>query len=292
MRTAGYGIWPALLALMLWFGPGVFPAGAAAPEQLVAVKGELPRNGRIVIRSGLAWMSEDDPLFSLVAKSLAQELEERGLAVAAAEPSVPAVLPREAERMKIEPVPKSKGVRRRIMSVAEAVSRMKAMQLAREGRLPQSRFATGDTGAPGSARNVPPASDPGTSLSRQEMARFALSQEDGDPELRGQITVPGRVPAEVRSHDPAVADYALVVRFAMLWPASGIPDSTGPSEAHSGLAVGWHLLEMDCYDLAPARNGKAALPRIQNAAVQRVAFGPYLRGTLPRMASDAVAESR
>lgn len=289
---AGNGLWAALLAVMLWLGPGVLPAGAAVPEQLVSAKGELPRTGRIVIRSGLAWMREDDPLFVLVARALAGELEERGLAVAVVEPSVPAPLPPDAERLKTAPVPKSKGVRRRIMSVAEAVSRMKAMQLAREGRLPQSRFSTGDTGTSGASRSAPPANGSGTALSRQEMARFALSQEEGDPELRGQITVPGRVPGEVRSHDPAVAEYALVVRFAMLWPASGIPDSTGPSEAHGGLAVGWHLLEMDCYDLAPAREGKAAFSRILAVAVQRVAFGPYLRGTLPRMARDAVTGRR
>jgi hypothetical protein len=271
-----------------------FPACAASGEQMVAAQGRLPQSGRVVIRSGLAWMAEDDPLFAMVARALARELETRGLAVVATPPSAPAPLPEGTARLKDSPLPRSKGVRRRIMSVAEAVSRMKAMQLAREGRLPRSEFTTADIrpSARPSSRKATSGNSGQPALTHPEMIRFALSQLEGEPELPGRITVPGRMPDEVGSFDPASADYALVVRFAMLWPASGIPDSEAPSESSSGLAMGWHLLEMDCYDLVPARARTGRPARIWSVAVQRVAFGAYLRGTLPRMARDAVLEAR
>ncbi|MCC8193097.1 MAG: hypothetical protein LIP28_00405 [Deltaproteobacteria bacterium] len=258
-------------------GPRAAQAAEPPAGQLVAVKGALPLSGRVVIRSGLAWMDEDDPLFTAVARSLGAALIRRGLAVVTAEPSREAPLPKGTEAVRNAPVPKHMGAPRRIMSVAEAVSRMKAMQLAREGRLPQATFQGADPG--NGAR--------GPNLTHQELIRFALSQEEGEPELRGQVTVPGRLPDEVRASDPARADYALTVRFAMLWPGPGIPDEQRTRNSNSGLAVGWHLLELSCYDLAPAREGKE--PRlVWDAVVQRVTFGMYLRGTLPAMARDAV----
>ncbi|CAK7054472.1 MAG: hypothetical protein DELT_01152 [Desulfovibrio sp.] len=258
-------------------GPAAFAASVTPVEQLVSAKGELPRSGRVVIRSGLAWMSEDDPLFTSVARVLGEAFIRRGLVVVAAAPSDDAPFPAGTETVRNAAIPKHQGAPARPMSIAEAVARMRAMQLAREGRLPQAKFK--------GAKSVPSSGQP--HLTRQEMIRFALSQEEGEPELRGHVTIPGRVPEEVRASDHAVADYAVVVRFAMLWPGSGIPDEPPQINTRSGLAVGWHLLELACYDLTPARNGKG-LKRVWNATVQRVAFGAYLRGTLPRMAIEAV----
>lgn len=271
-----------VLAALACLQGGVSPALAANPpvEQLVAVTGALPGGGRVVIRSGLAWLVEDDPLFSAVARSLAEALIGRGLAVVETEPSAEAPLPQGSEAIRNALVPKHKGKPRRVMSVAEAIARMKAMQLAREGRLPQAAFGGAKKG---SGTRLP-------SLSHQELIRFALSQEEGEPELGGHVSVPGRLPAEILASDPAIADYAVTVRFAMLWPGSGIPDEPQTMNSNSGLAVGWHLLELVCYDLAPARQGKPPA-RLWSAVVQRVAFGMYLRGTLPRMARDAVQDS-
>lgn len=251
-------------------------------EQLVVTKGKLPETGRVVIRSELGWLREDAPLFASVARGVREELSERGLTVVSASPSESAPPPEGIESVRGVRVPEHKGGPRRIMSVAEAISRMKAMQLAREGRLPQATFEGGAAGVrKSSGSSVLPL------LTPQEMIRFALSQEEGRPELRGHVTIPGRLPEELRSGDANVADYAVTVRFSMLWPASSVPDSsTVPNTGH-GLAVGWHLLEMACYDLVPVREGRAPR-RIWNATVQRVAFGTYLGGTLPRMARDAV----
>lgn len=279
---AGRRMFFTVLVVLACLQGGVSPSPAADPpvEQLVAVTGELPSGGRVVIRSGLAWLVEDDPLFSAVARSLVEALIGRGMVVVETEPSLEAPLPKGAEAIRNAPVPKHKGKPRRIMSVAEAVARMKAMQLAREGRLPQAAFGGAEKG---NGMRLP-------SLSHQEQIRFALSQEEGEPELGGHVSVPGRLPDEVLASDPAIADYVLTVRFAMLWPGSGIPDEPQTMNSNSGLAVGWHLLELVCYDLAPARKGKPPA-RLWAAVVQRVAFGMYLRGTLPRMARDAVQDS-
>lgn len=270
---------PAVLLLCCLCVPGARAAGNA--EQLLVTKGTLPPSGRIVIRSGFNWLLEDDSLFVPVAREVGEELEERGLTVVETAPSLPAEPPRGIDAVRNKAVPENKGAPRRIMSVAEAISRMKAMQLAREGRLPKANFKGGSAKVRQPRNGLPP-------MTQQEMIRFAISQEDGLPELRGQVTIPGRLPEEVRTADPAVADYALTVRFAVLWPASGIPDSPGTPNSSSGLAVGWHLVEMECYALAPVREGKKP-ERVWSATVQRVAFGAYIRGTAPRMACDAVA---
>ena len=265
------------------FASGLGEAGAAVGpvEQIVSSKGALPRTGRVVIRSGLSWMAEDDPLFTLVARSLAVSLIQRGLALVDVPPSSDAPLPAGTEAVRGATVPKHKGRgSRRLMSITEATARMKAMQLVREGRSPQTKFGGTKSGM---TSEIP-------RPTREEMIRFALSQESGEPELRGHVTIPGREPDEVRLNDQAVADYVMVVRFAMLWPASTNPDNPPNVYDHSGLAAGWHLLELGCYDLAPARQGKEP-KRVWEATVQRVAFGSYLRGTLPKMAQSAVEQA-
>ncbi|MDL2209660.1 hypothetical protein LJC26_02510 [Desulfovibrio sp. OttesenSCG-928-O18] len=286
---------PALLFLLLFFQS----AAIAAPvQQLVVRKGKLPETGRIVLRSGLAWTPESDELFETLSRSLDRELAEDGLVLVATEPSRLEPLPAGIESVRNVPVPRAKGGRQRRMSLVEAASRMQAMQLAREGKLPQTRFGSGaaivngakpkagGTGSGAQAGRTKQSAFP--PLSRQEMIRFALSQESGLPELRGQYSIPGRVPAEIRETDPAQADYALVVRYCQLLPAGSVPSGREQGSMAQGLATGWHLLELACYDLAPARNGKA--PReIWSATVQRVVHSAPLRATLPGMARAAFA---
>ncbi len=276
----------AVVLACCWFS--VAAAAGPGDEELLVVTGKLPDAGRVVIRSGLSWMAEDAPLFATVGRALAGELEKRGLTFVAVPPSVLAPFPEGTDSVRGAPVPRSQGVRRRIMSIAEAIFRMKAMQLAREGKLPQARFGTLSQRA---TRSETPSSARLPSLTPRERIRFALSQEEGEPELSGHVTVPGRVPDEIATADPAVADYAVTVRFAMLWPGSGIPDEPPVAESRSGLAVGWHLLEMACYDLAPARAGRAP-ERVWSATAQRVAYGSYLKGILPRMVRDSVMKSK
>ena len=273
-----------VLAVLLLCASGQPALAKPEVDQLLVTKGTLPHSGRVVIRSGFGWLLEDDPLFASVARVVREELRERGVEVVSVPPSLPAPPLKGIELIRNAPVPEHKGAPRRVMSIAEAISRMRAMQLAREGRLPTASFKGG------SGKVARPKGTGLPLMTHQEMIRFALSQEEGQPELRGQVTIPGRLPEEAFSSDPAVADYVLTVRFSVLWPASGVPDAPKGPSGGVGLAVGWHLLEMACYDLAPARQGKPPV-RIWNATVQRVAFGTYIRGSIPRMARDAVEAS-
>ena len=256
-------------------------AFAAPAEQLVANTGMLPEKGRIAIRSGLAWLVEDTSIFAAAERALAEALLEQGLTVVDVLPSRLATFPANMDKIRNTPVPKRPGRSPRVMSLAEAGTRMKAMQLAREGKLPRTRFGRDKGTGTGVLLSA---------LTNAEMARFALSQEREKPELRGCITIPGRIPEEVRSSDLQNVDYIMLMRFAMLWPGAGIPDEPTTQNSDSGLAVGWHLLELVCYDLSPVRTG-GELRQIWKAYVQRVAFGAYLRGTLPAMARAAVAQT-
>ena len=219
----------------------------------------------------------------MVAEALGSALTGRGLKVVSVSSSVPEPLPKGTAAIKDAPIPKAKGGRQRVMSIAEAISRMRAMQLAREGRLPQARLGTGGgSTSAGSGFTLEAAA-----LSAPERTRFALSQLEGLPELRGQATIPDRVPDEIWEKDPAVADYAFVVRFVMLWPAAGRLEGVRPADTVSYLAIGWHLLQMECYDLG---RQKGKLASVWSATVQNVAFSSNLRWTLPRMARAAVEE--
>ena len=268
----------AVFVLALALVGGTREARAASAEQLVSYTGTLPHTGRVVIRSGLAWVAEDTPLFALVARALGDVLTERGLTVVATPPSRLAPYPPGMEAFRNRPVPPNPGRPPRIMSLHEASMRMKAMQLAREGRLPKTSFG-------GTKRDVGERPSP---LTGGALLRFALSQEKGLPELRGRITIPGRLPEELAASDAGLASYAVTLAYAMLWPGSGIPDEPLTLNSDSGLAVGWHVLEAACYDLAAPRQGGQP-KRVWSMTVQRVAFGAYVRGTLPKMVREGVA---
>lgn len=298
------------------------PAQSRSP-QFVDREGALPSHGRVVIRSGLAWMNEASPLFALVSKELAEDLTARGVTVVQAPLSRMEELPPGTAEVRTAKVPElpggGRGGRQRVMSVPEAAARMQAMHLSREGKLPRARFgnqtdvlkdfmgsATNAAGGNGTrkaapdagsaqpasttrqtrpASAVPPGQETGimlagVPLTKPELIRFALSQEAGHPALRGHADIPGRLPRELHELDPDVADYDLVVKFAMLWPGAR-------QKEQSALVAGWHLLLLDCYDLAPVRSGKKPR-RIWQATVQRVVSEPNLLFTLPEMADAAV----
>lgn len=273
----------ALGVLLLTVGAALPGHAASGGEMLVSTSGVLPTEGRIVVRSGLAWLTEENALFSAVGLALAEGLTERGLTPVPVEPSEKAPPPKGTEAVRNAPLPPNKGMRQRIMSVNEAASRMRAMQLAREGKLPQARLGGAGRNGQGKPRPQVPA------LTHPELIRFAISQEQTLPALRGHIAIPGRVPEEIRMTDPAIAEYALTAEFAMLWPAAGSPDTPEVSEPGRGLALGWHLLELVCYDLAPAKQGNPPA-RCWSATIQRVAYSANLWSSLPDMASAALNE--
>jgi hypothetical protein len=257
-------------------------------QQIVARNGTLPKYGRLIIRSGLAWMDETSQLFVLLTRELTQVLTAQGFDVIATSPSRLEKLPSGTEEMRNVKVPAAPGGggRRgqRVMSVPEAITRMNAMHLAREGRLPRLSHANAaSTARPTQAVRSGEEAGVlvmGVPLTKPELIRFALTQEAGHPALRGHADIPGRLPHELWETDPDKADYALVVKFAMLWPSAQQKDK-------SAIVAGWHLLSLDCYDLAPARSGKDPR-RVWNATVQRVVSDPNLPQTLPDMARAAL----
>ena len=271
----------AVCALGLSAPAGAMPAQGQNP-QIVARSGALPQHGRLIIRSGLAWMDETSLLFASLSRELSQDLTAKGFDIVETSPSRLEKLPPGTEGVRNAKVPElpGGGGRRgqRAMSVPEAVTRMNAMHLAREGRLPRLTPAK----APSTARNEQETGIllMGVPLTKPELIRFALTQEAGYPALRGHADIPGRLPHELRETDPDNADYALVVKFAMLWPAA-------QQKEKNALVAGWHLLFLDCYDLTPARSGKDPR-RVWNATVQRVVSDPDLYQTLPDMARAAL----
>jgi len=258
---------------------GALPAQNQDP-QIVSHHGALPRQGRLIIRSGLAWMDETSPLFAFLAHNLSQALTEKGFSIIATSPSRRENLPLGTEEVRNAHMPALPGGgrgRQRIMSMPEAIVRMHAMQLSREGRLPRLPAVK----APAALHPVQAAPDEkGLPLTKPELIRFALTQETGQPALHGQADIPGRLPHELWETDADKAEYALVVKFAMLWPAA-------EQKARSAIVAGWHLLLLDCYDLSTAKSGKN--PRlVWNATVQRVVFSPNLSLTLQDMARAAL----
>ena len=320
----------------------------------------------------------------VVQKELAPLLAKQGFTVVAVGPSTPApmpqtTLPPDADSLATP----DKTETRRAQTAEAADAQFKASELAREGKLPQLKLRSystpkRDADLPQSVRTITPP-DVTTAL-------FALSQQKGVPVLRGGVSIPGRLPDELKTSDPKAAEYAMVVRFAVVqplgmgsfrkplpvlaeqrgvlvaavggvgalgfgapaapssgrtnygtpggyvrgyegsspndfWhrdsdffsrdyqmnnsppspiatPPSGLSPSPGGtvramprggSRASGGMA-GWYLLEMDCYDLAPSREGKA--PKLLwQANTQRAETQTGLIAALPQMIQAVFANS-
>lgn len=320
----------------------------------------------------------------VVQKELAPLLTKQGLSLVSASPSILApmpqtTLPPDADALAAPDKPGT----RKDQTAEAADAQLKASELAREGKLPQLKLRgyttpKRDADLPQSVRSITPP-DVTTAL-------FALSQQKGVPVLRGGVGIPGRLPDELTTSDPKAAEYALVVRFAVIQPlgmssfrkplpflaeqqgvlvaaVGGVgalgfgapaapssgrtnygtpggyvrgyegsspsdfwhrdsdffsrdyqlnnsppsPIATPPSDLSSspGGAVrsmprgtpstgrgmaGWYLLEIDCYDLAPGREGKA--PKLLwQANVQCAETQTGLIAALPRMIQAAFANS-
>ncbi len=198
----------------------LFPLSACAasrktPEIQTHEGGSFPAEGRVTIRSGLSWLNEAAPVFAPLGKELAAQLKAKGMIVVevpttVSEPMPVTELPANADALS-SPAPRmAKGA----APASGASTRDRAAELAREGKLPQLKlreYATPhkDADLPQSVRSIAPPD--------AQRALFALSQQKGVPIVRTLAVIPGRAPPEL-THDAAVADYALVVRFALMEP--------------------------------------------------------------------------
>lgn len=200
-----------LLCLFLSACAARHEAGTPLLEQ----SGALPASGSITIRSGLAWMNEDAPLFKSLQPQLEALLQKRGLRIVAVTPS--ALEPSPSKPLQQEAV--EPDMRRNRISAASSTgvtddqARATAADLAGQGKLPQVKLRSytlpeDDRDLSPSVMAVKP-QDPRTVL-------FAHSQRSGVPLMRWNGPVPGRMPAEALSGDPAKADYVLIVRFSVV----------------------------------------------------------------------------
>lgn len=183
--------------------PGLLSACAAKQETALqaTASGTLPQSGTVAVRSGLAWMPENTPMFARFASSLTPMLTAHGLSPIRTAPSRSAPLP-----------PGFDG--------APA-----AASQADEGRRSRNEAARGNAGRvhlspytiPEHDADLPPSVLAVRGVDLRGIL-FAGSQLSGLPQWRGAPPLPGYMPAEVRSTDPQHADYALLCRFAVLRP--------------------------------------------------------------------------
>jgi hypothetical protein len=349
-------------------------------------QGELPSSGRVIIRSGLAWMDERAPLFVQLEQAMIPLLEQRGLTVAPAPASALQPMPQTLMDPAIAQAPIGSPGRPDPNAGDQDAAKAKAAELAQSGALPKARMErydapVRDADLPASVRAVVPM-DPSVAL-------FAISQRQGVPLMRRGGAIPGRLPKEMSATDPALADYVMVARFAVVrpmsarssrhdagmtaagtvagvaslgygspgsatWSASGgssygaspldyargyeagsprdpwnrqydmrardytwrnAPLSTAPPPADGygtlggagsegsarelplafrslpGSGTMGFALELECYSLAPVREGKAPV-RVWKSAVRQRADSPNLEAALPDMARHALGAKK
>lgn len=205
-----------LLCFVLLGVCGALPAGAGERAVQTRGFGELPVRGRVVIRTGLAWLGEKDPVFVSIANRLEQRLARRGLLVTPVGPSTLAPLPpmpkasSTARGSGVSSPQKSRAsLRGRDPAPAEPAMQEKAAELARSGKLPQVSLRgyaapKKDAELPASVRAVRPPD--------VQRRLEALSQIRGAP-VSATAAIPLRMPPEL-ADDAAKAEYAILIRFA------------------------------------------------------------------------------
>lgn len=215
--------WLTLLSLLALLA--AFPATAcAAPDDaLIRTSGTLPRHGRVVIRSGLAWMDENAALFHSLSLTLRRELSARGMTVidrpaSALEPMPQTPFPDKGDAASADPLLSVKN-----KDVTGDQGANKAAELGKDGKLPQLKLR--GYGTPDKDKDLP-ASVRAVTSPDVTRALFARSQRQGLPVTRS-FTIPGRLPKEL-TQDAAVADFAVIARFASVraWaaaPGGGTP---------------------------------------------------------------------
>lgn len=216
-----------LCALLL----GMPLASCAARQDLdSAVKGETPETGRVVVRSGLAWLDESAPVYQPLWAELRRVCADRGWTVVDVPPSRMEPLPENplpassggAGSLPDESIytPAQTGARQyradgRPEAGEDLRTQARAAELAKAGKLPATRLQS--YASPAKDAELPPSV---MAVAPPDFATYlySLSQLRGKPTLRGGSSVPFRVPSELSASDPARADYAFLARFAVIAP--------------------------------------------------------------------------
>ncbi|MDL2209193.1 hypothetical protein LJC26_00090 [Desulfovibrio sp. OttesenSCG-928-O18] len=219
------GKFPALLLALLLNGlllplPG---HAAGSPKIVVTQAGALPKSGRVVIRSGLAWLDESAPAFQRLAADFSRELTARGLTMVAVAPSALEAMPKTplptSPKTQAPPLPSRPQAKGNASGDLEAEG--KALELGRSGKLPKLTlrgYATPskDADLPQSVKSVAPPD--------VTKALYARSQEVGHPVVNS-FAIPGRMPKELAA-DAEIADYAVIIRFASVRAWAAAPDGS------------------------------------------------------------------
>lgn len=247
------------------------PAFAATTAD-VCRAGTLPRQGKIIIRSGLAWMNETAPAFQTMARGVEKELASLGLTV------VPYAKPSKLDKMPETPLQPSgarpaqpdlpKPISPKSSGVSGDAAQEKADSLGKGGKLPKLKLRSydapkRDADLPQSVKNVRP---PDVSK-----ALYAKSQELGRPVVQN-FAIPGRVPAELES-DAEYADYALVVRFASVRSWGALPGGSSSEQYASFMSLPGYLVAA-----APLGYGQPASPSSSAPPNTYGTSGGFIRG--------------
>jgi hypothetical protein len=184
----------------------------------------------------MAWLDETAPVFQKLSAAFAKELTHRGLTVVPVRASA------------LEPMPKTPAPNKRAAMDAtglgpaapaggptEGEAAQRASELGKTGKLPKLNlrgYAAPDRDADlsESVRAIA-APDVGRAL-------YARSQQAGKPVV-GTFAIPGRIPGEIES-DAAIADYAIIIRFAAVRTWAETPGSPplGPGVLMAASSIG------------------------------------------------------
>lgn len=221
-------------ALFLFLTPGL--SLAAKNDTHAEQSGELPKQGRVVLRSGMAWLDETAPVFQKLSAAFAKELTGRGLTVVAVRPSA------------LEPMPKTPMPNKQAAGdaakpktpnpgsgPAEGEAAQKASELGKTGKLPKLKlrgYATPDKDAD--------LSESVRAIAAPDVTRalYARSQQTGKPIVQ-TFSIPGRLPKEIEA-DANIADYAIIIRFAAVQAWAEAPQSPpfGPGVLVAASTIG------------------------------------------------------
>ena len=223
-----------MAAFAVLFLPVLAPA--AQEDTHVERSGELPRQGRAIIRSGMAWLDESSPVFHRVSEALAKELTARGLTIVPVRPSALEPMPKTPlpNKQAAQDVPARRAPKPE-QGASEGVASQKAADLGKTGQLPKLKLRTygtpdKDADLPESVRNI--------TAPDVTRALYARSQQTGKPVVHS-FSVPGRVPKEL-TDDAKIADYAFIVRLAAVqaWAEAPNPFPFGPGVLVAASSIG------------------------------------------------------
>ncbi|MCC8194700.1 MAG: hypothetical protein LIP28_08660 [Deltaproteobacteria bacterium] len=233
-KGLGNGLRASALALLAFFlVSGV--ARAANDETQIAQSGALPKQGRVVLRSGMAWLDETAPVFYRFSAAFAKELKDRGLTVVTVKASALDPMPK-------TPIPNKRAAGElsgrspaREKGPAEGDAARAASEMGKTGRLPKLKLRSYAT--PERDEDL---SESVRAITSPDVTRalYARSQQVGKPVV-SSFAIPGRIPKEL-ADDAKIADYAIVIRFAAVqaWAAAPETFPFGPGVLVAASTIG------------------------------------------------------